>query len=389
MAFDDRGILTVNGGSSSIKFAIFSQGDPPARRLVGQIERIGKPDARLMAKLTDGTTFDEPFASADHAAAAKRLIEWLDHRPIAAVGHRVVHGGMQLIDHQPITGDVLRQLKESLDLDLAHLPREIAIIEAFINAMPAAREFVCFDSEFHRDLPMVAKFLPIPRRFLDAGVRRLGFHGLSFAYLMQELRRIAGDAADGRVVLAHLGSGASMVAVRGGTPVDTTMAFTPTAGVMMATRPGDIDPGLLVYMGRKENLSFDAMDELVNRDCGLIGVSGGVSDMRDLLQRRESDPCAAQAIDLFIYTAKKALGALVAALGGLETLVFSGGIGEHVPEVRWGICAGLGCFGIELDDNRNRQSAAIISADVSRVTVRVIPTDEEVMIAKIVQGLMK
>jgi acetate kinase len=248
-------------------------------------------------------------------------------------------------------------------------------------------QVACFDTDFHRDLPRVASLLPIPRRYDEAGVRRLGFHGLSYAYLMEELRRIADSAADGRVILAHLGSGASMAAVCGGKSADTTMGFTPTAGLVMASRPGDLDPGLLVYLMRAEKLSPAQMDDLLTRRCGLIGVSDGVADMRDLLARRGSDVKCAEAVALFCYQAKKWLGAYAAALGGLDTLVFSGGIGENCPEVRGEICGGLDFLGLRLDPRRNAAGADVISADNARVTVRVIRTDEEIMIAKAVWNI--
>jgi acetate kinase len=237
-------------------------------------------------------------------------------------------------------------------------------------------------------MPRVAKLLPIPRRYDEAGIRRMGFHGLSYTFLIDELRRLAGDQiANGRVILAHLGSGASMTAMNGGRPIDTSMGFTPTAGLVMGTRPGDLDPGLLLYLMREEKLSPEQMDDFINRQCGLAGVSMTGSDMRNLIARRDSDIRAVEAVDLFCYQARKWIGSFAAAIGGLDTLVFSGGIGEHSPEVREAICRHLEFLGVSIDATRNVKSAGIISKDDNRVVVRVIPTDEEIVIARAILQL--
>ena len=388
-------ILTINGGSSSVKFAVFEASASPKRTLAGQIERIGQAGTRLSAARADGASLDDrPIEAADHERAAEHLIAWLDTHvglaSIIAVGHRVVHGGVHLVEHQLVTDDLVAELKRTQPLDLAHLPREIALIEAFRRRFRGLPQIACFDTAFHRDLPRVARLLPIPRSYDEAGVRRFGFHGLSYAYLLDELERIAGaQAAHGRVILAHLGSGASMVALKERKSIDTTMAFTPTAGLVMGTRPGDLDPGLLVYMMRIEKKTPEEMDEFISHKCGLIGVSGTGYDMRDLIARRSADPRAAEAVDLFCYSAKKFIGAYAAALGGLDTLVFSAGIGEHSHEVREQICAGMEFLGLSLDSARNAQSAPIISRDNSRVAVRVIKTDEEVMIARATCRILK
>jgi acetate kinase len=275
-------------------------------------------------------------------------------------------------------------------LDLDHLPREIALIEGFRDAFPETPQVACFDTAFHKDLPRIAQLLPIPRRYLDAGVRRFGFHGLSYTYLMGQLAVVAGaEAAKGRVILAHLGSGASMAAVHNGKPIDTTMAFTPTSGLMMGTRPGDLDPGLLMYLMKDQKLSTEDMDKFISERCGLIGVSETSSDMRDLLRARNHDPRAAETVQLFCYLAKKHLCALGSTLGGVETIVFAGGIGEHSPEIRAGICDGLGFLGLKLDPSRNNLAHDVISSDESPVTVRIIPTDEELVIARIVELISK
>jgi acetate kinase len=376
-------ILTINGGSSSIKFALFDSSDLSRRIVAGQIERIGQSGTKLRAD--DGVPLS--IDASDHAEAATKLIEWLSQRlgessHIVGVGHRVVHGGLHLLEHQLVTSELIEELKRNQPLDLAHLPREIALIEAFHHHFPSILQVACFDTAFHRDLPRVAQLLPIPRRYFEQGVRRFGFHGLSYSYLMDELRRIAPAEVAGRVILAHLGSGASMAAVNAGQPIDTTMAFTPTAGLVMGTRPGDLDPGLLVYMMRVEQLSLEQMDDFISHHCGMIGISETSSDMRDLVSKRATDARSADAVAAFCYQAKKWIGALAAAMDGLDTLVFAGGIGEHSVEARSEICDGLDFLGLHVDADRNNRSEPVVSRHDSRVSVRVIRTDEEVVIAR-------
>ncbi|MGD0140837.1 MAG: acetate/propionate family kinase [Tepidisphaeraceae bacterium] len=387
--------LTVNGGSSSIKFAVFSATSPLKRLFSGQVERIGTPGARLTATRDNSSDLETiPVVAATFHAGVQSIVNYLSRRlgdsAIGAIGHRIVHGGMHLLDNQLITEESIAELRRTQPLDLAHLPREIALIEGFRHAFPAIPQIACFDTAFHRNLPLVAQMLPIPRRYHNAGVRRFGFHGLSYTYLMSQLATLAGpEIANGRVILAHLGSGASMAAVRAGKPIDTTMAFTPTSGLVMATRPGDLDPGLLVYLAKDQNLSNLEMDKFISQQCGLLGVSETSSDMRDLLAARPTDPRAAEAVDLFCYQAKKHLCALTATLGGLDTLVFSGGIGEHAPEVRAGICQGLDFLGLHLDPSRNARGEPIISSPQSRIAIRIIPTDEEIVIARIVRSILQ
>ena len=387
-------ILTINGGSSSIKFAAFESGDPPRPLLKGQIERIGQPDASMSVSFSSGEPpQNSPIPASDHEQAAGRLIDWIEsrlgHASIGAVGHRIVHGGVHLVDHQLVTPELIAELRRTEPLDLAHLPREIALIEVVRKRFPDLPQIACFDTAFHRDMPRLAKLLPIPRKYDRAGVRRFGFHGLSYAFLMEELRRVAGDeAANGNIILAHLGSGASMAAVKGGMPIDTTMAFTPLAGLVMGTRPGDLDPGLLVYLMRVEKMTPEQMDDFLSHECGLKGISETSSDMRDLTARRSIDLRAAEAVDLFCYRAKQWIGALAATMGGLDTLVFSGGIGEHAADVRAGICEGMEFLGLKVDAGRNASNASIISVDNARVAIRVIATDEEIMIARSVMKIV-
>jgi acetate kinase len=256
-------------------------------------------------------------------------------------------------------------------------------MEVFAAKFPQVPQIACFDTAFHSTLPRVAKLLPIPRRFDAKGVQRYGFHGLSYAYLMEELARLGDPAASkGRVILAHLGNGASMAAVRDGKSMDTSMGFTPAAGLVMSTRSGDLDPGLVAFLGRSEQMTETQFDRMIHHESGLLGVSEISSDMRDLLAREAADVRAAEAVGLFCYQAKKWIGSFAAALGGLDTLVFAGGIGENCPSIRARICEGLGFLGIELNEARNAENAPVISAQTGRVTVRIIRTDEELMIAR-------
>jgi acetate kinase len=383
-------ILTINGGSSSIKFALFDAGNPLRRILEGELERIGLPEATLRVKgLSRADNFSRLVMAPDHTAAISALMDWIEersrHDTLTAVGHRVVHGGPKYSKPQRITAEMVEELHRLSPFDPEHLPEEILLTEAFHRRYPDLPQVACFDTAFHHDLPRVARLLPIPRRYEAQGVRRYGFHGLSYAFLMGELARLAGsEAAQGRVILAHLGNGASLAAVRNGKPVDTSMSFTPTAGVPMSTRSGDLDPGLLWYLVRTEGFDAKRFNEMVNFESGLLGVSETSSDMRDLLDRETQDVRAAEAVALFCYQVKKWIGAFAAALGGLETLVFSGGIGENAPEVRGRICDGLEFLGIELEEKQNMANAGVISANASRVAVRVIHTDEEWMIANTV-----
>jgi acetate kinase len=383
-------ILTINGGSSSIKFAVFEAGDSLRRILEGSIDRIGLPEATLRVKgLDPADNFSRLVTAPDHTAAVGALMDWIEERVgsdgLTAVGHRVVHGGPNYSQPQRITAEMVEELHQLSAFDPEHLPEEILLTGAFHRRFPDLPQVACFDTAFHHDLPRVARMLAIPRRYEAQGVRRYGFHGLSYEFLMRELARLAGaEAAKGRVILAHLGSGASLAAVRDGQSVDTSMSFTPTAGLPMSTRSGDLDPGLVWYLARTEGLDAKGFNEMASFQSGLLGVSETSSDMRDLLGRETLDVRAAEAGALFCYQVKKWLGAFAAALGGLDTLVFAGGIGENAPAVRARICDGLGFLGIELEEKRNAAGEGVISAAASRVVVRVIRTDEELMIAKTV-----
>jgi acetate kinase len=379
-------ILTINGGSSSLKFAVFTAGKPMARGLCGRVERVGLGQSRLVVE--DGGRREESAIEApDQGTAIGLVIERVASGPglaaIAAVGHRIVHGGERFVEPAIIADDLLDGLRRIAPLDPEHLPGEIALIEAIARALPGVPQVACFDTAFHAAMPRPAQIVPIPRKYWGHGVRRYGFHGLSYAYLMEELARVAGpDEARGRVVLAHLGAGASLAAVRGGRCRDTTMGFTPTSGLVMATRSGDIDPGLVAFLAHVEGMTPERFHRMANKESGLLGVSETSADLRDLLARREADARAAEAIDVFCYRIKTSIGALCAALGGLDALVFAGGIGENSPDVRRQVCEGLEFLGIDLDDGRNASGDLLISADSSRARVRVIRTDEETMIAR-------
>ena len=386
-------VLTINGGSSSIKFALYPMGEPLGKTLHGMVDRIGRSGTNLTFKDPAGNQHDScSIAVADHKSAANFLIDWLEDQAgfaaVQAIGHRVVHG-MQHTVPESVTQELLAELHRLRPYDPEHLPREIELVEAFRQRYPNVPQVACFDTAFHCAMPRVAKLLPIPRRFDAKGVQRYGFHGLSYAYLMEELVRLGDPAAtQGRVILAHLGNGASLAAVRNGNSIDTSMGFTPTAGLVMSTRSGDLDPGLAPYLARTEQLNAKQFYEMVNHESGLLGVSEISPDMRELLAHEAADVRAAEAIALFCYQTKKWIGSFTAALGGLDTLVFSAGMGENCPAIRTRVCAGLGFLGIELNELRNTENAAVVSTDASRVTVRVIRTDEELMIARSVCRLL-
>jgi acetate kinase len=381
-------VLTVNGGSSSIRFAFYDAPDAATKLLDGKIDRIGLSGTTLTvedlqhgAKSQNQTQID----AADHRSAAAVFMDWLASQPlfarIGAVGHRVVHG-MQHSNPERVTPELVAELKRITPYDPEHLPREIELIEAVHRVHPALPQVACFDTAFHRTMPRVATLLPIPRRYEAKGVQRYGFHGLSYTFLMAELARL-GDpaAAHGRVILAHLGNGASLAALREGKCVDTSMGFTPAAGLVMSTRSGDLDPGVASFLALTESMDAAAYQRMVTHESGLLGVSETSSDIRDLLAREADDVRAAEALGLFCYQIKKWIGSFAAALGGVDTLVFAGGIGENAPIIRARICEGLKFLGIELNDARNARNAALVSADSGSVAVRVIRTDEESVIA--------
>ena len=382
-------ILIINGGSSSIKFALYDVDGTIKQSLSGEIENIGSKNTALSYTNAISNQKNSIKAEiADHKEAANFLIDWLEKQDgfasVKATGHRIVHG-MQHTAPEQITPELLDELKKISAYDPEHLPEEIKLIEVFGKRYPSLAQVACFDTSFHTSMPMVAKLLSTPRRYFDMGIQRYGFHGLSYAYLMEELNRIAGaEVGEGKIILAHLGNGASLAAVKDGKSIDTSMGFTPTSGLPMGTRTGDLDPGVAWYLMESEKLSAKQFNHLINHESGLLGISGTSSDMRDLIKWQSTDARAAEAVELFCYQAKKWIGAYAAALGGIDTLIFSGGIGEHAAEIRSRICIGLGFLGIEIDEPRNAQHEAIISADAGKVSVRVVKTNEELMIARLV-----
>jgi acetate kinase len=362
-------ILTLNAGSSSLKLALFEEGSPPTRIMGETIELV-------------------PGGAIPLEAIIERLSPFGGLRAVGAVGHRIVHGGPSFDRSRRINEEVLPRLRELCALDPDHMPVEVAIIDAVRSAAPEVPQIACFDTAFHAQMPRVSRLLPLPLRYETEGVRRYGFHGLSYQYLVEELRRVAGDtAARGRLVLAHLGSGASLAAVRDGRSIDTTMSFTPNSGVPMATRSGDLDPGILIHLARTERTSVDALEEMLSKRAGLLGVSGVSADMRELLAREKTHAASADGIALFCHSVRKSIGALAATLDGVDTLVFSAGIGERAPLVRARISEGLTHLGVEIDAAKNDANAPVISSDTSRCTVRVMATDEESIIARETQRL--
>jgi acetate kinase len=381
-------ILTINGGSSSIKFALFETGDVPRRILSGGIDRIGQARATLETQGPAAADHASQVVDApNHQAAVDVLMEWIQQHlgvgVIAAVGHRIVQGGPNRSEPQLITDTLINEVRRLFSFDPEHLPEEILLIESVRRHFPDLPQVACFDTAFHHDLPRVAQLLAIPRRYERQGVRRYGFHGLSYEFLMGELAIHAGsEVAQGRIVLAHLGNGASVAAVHHGKSVDTSMGFTPSSGVPMGSRSGDIDPGLVGYLSQTEKMTAKQFNAMATNESGLLGVSETSSDMRDLLACEKADVRAAEAVALFCYQVKKCIGAFAAVLGGLDTLVFAGGIGESAPVIRQRICDDLRFLGIAIDPKRNAQNAPLISTDAARAQVRVIHTDEEIVIAK-------
>jgi acetate kinase len=382
-------VLIINGGSSSIKFALYQVESSLTRLVSGEVENIGLNNTKLNYSYDESTqkgSFD--INGIDQNTTINILMDWLEKQKgfayVSAIGHRIVQG-MKYTQASLISTELLNELKEFSLYDPEHLPFEIKLIEMLKMRYPAIDQIACFDTSFHSSMPAVAKWLSIPRRFNGLGIRRYGFHGLSYSFLLEELNRIGGtELANGRTILAHLGNGASLAAVKDGKSLDTSMGFTPTSGLMMGSRPGDLDPGVAWYLMKVEKLSPEQFNHLINYESGLKGISETSSDMRELIKTKDTDSRAADAFELFCYQGKKWIGSFASILGGLDCLVFSGGIGENAPEVRKQICSGLQFLGIELEETKNIKNEAIISTATSRVTVRVIKTNEELMIARLV-----
>ena len=392
-AADRTRILTLNAGSSSLKAALYDMDRTERLMLAVQVERIGQSGSRMRIVGGDAVTLlDRTADLGDHETAARAFLEWVAlHRPDAApnaVGHRLVHGGRAHRGPHVLTADILADLQALVPLDPDHLPQALAVIQVSTEAYPTIPQVACFDTAFHRSMPRVAQMYPLPPAFAEAGVIRYGFHGLSCEFILQALQAIDATEAQGRIIIAHLGNGASLTAVHKGVSVDTTMGFTPAGGIMMGTRSGDLDPGVLVHLLEAQGKSPEALSRLVNHEAGLLGMSALSADMRDLLGKETNDARAADAIALFCYLARKSVGALAAVLGGLDTLIFTAGIGEHAAPVRERICQGLEFLGLELDAKRNARHAPIISREGTHVVVRVMKTDEDLMIARHVHHLL-
>jgi acetate kinase len=381
-------ILAINGGSSSIKFTLYGLNETLQPILSGSLIRIGLPDATFSVKsFTGGPENHGAIKAGNIQEAVSYLLNWFNGNHsvenITAVGHRIVHG-MNHKEAVTVSTSLLNQLMQNIAFDPDHLPIEIELMKAFALKHPVLPQVACFDTSFHRNMPDYAKRLPIPGRFDEAGIQRYGFHGISYSYLLEKLAEEKSVSINSRIIMAHLGSGASMVAVKNGQSIDTSMGFTPAGGFPMSTRSGDLDPGVIYYMMKKESMTAEQLNDVINRQSGLLGISETSPDMKDLLKIEKSDKRAADAVNIFCYQIKKWIGSFAAALGGLDIVVFSGGIGENAPVVRSRICEGLGFLGIELDEKENEKSEKIISAKKNAVVIYVIPTNEEWMIAKTV-----
>ncbi|QTE38862.1 acetate/propionate family kinase [Mucilaginibacter sp. P25] len=383
-------LLVFNAGSSSIKFSFFRLSTGIQKVGEGRITRIGLPGTSFILTRQQFTEIETiPGDVTDFISVIKFLANWIECQPmfsqVKIIAHRVVHG-IEDSSPAPVTENLLNELKQAAGDNPEHLPNEIKLIEIFRHRHPQLQQYVCFDSYFHQNMAPVAKLLPLPDRFRATGLRRFGFHGLSYQYIMQKLN--SEGKGYGKTIIAHLGNGASLAAVNGGNCIDTTMGFTPGSGLPMSTRYGDIDPGVAWYLMKKEGLSADQFIQIMNHESGLLGVSGSSGDMQDLLLRDATDFKAVEAINLFCYYIKKAIGAFTAALGGVDTLVFTGGIGENAPVIRERICTGLDFLGLKLNAEANTNQNKNISANDSRVNVYIIPTDEELMMAQIVNEII-
>ena len=410
-------LLILNAGSSSLKFSVFRDSDPPELLVRGQLESL-LTAPRFVVRNATGKLLDEhvwPGGSMlGQQGAIEFLFDWgqrgncptrespdqvvttsaarsapFGALRLAAAGHRVVHGGTQFTRPVRVDGGVLANLESLVPLAPLHQPHNVAAMRAVARHMPALPQIACFDTSFHRTQPPVAQHFAIPRKLTESGIQRYGFHGLSYEYIASRLSQVDPQAADGRTIVAHLGNGASLCALRSGVSVATTMGFTPLDGLVMGTRCGSIDPSVLLYLMDQNGMDVREVERLLTYESGLLGVSGIASDMRTLLAREATEPHAAEAIELFIYRISREVGSLAAALGGLDAIVFTGGIGEHAPAIRARVCRAANWLGVEVDDAGNERGGPRISTARSRVAAWVIPTDEELMIAQHTQRLLK
>jgi acetate kinase len=389
MSDSGKTILVINTGSSSVKFAFYTGEDGGSLSMIyrGELENIGSnPKFRL--KNSKGETVEDSKLDSDtastHEGCFMWLEDWLDSnlpeiKP-SAVGHRIVHGGSVYTAPVRLDNNVLTKLEEFDALAPLHQPYNLSGVRAVMSAHPGLPQVACFDTSFHRTQPETAEMFGLPLEYYDSGVRRYGFHGLSYEYIAGKMKEIAPSHADGRVIIAHLGNGASMCAIKGGKSMATTMGFTAVDGLPMGTRSGSIDPGVIFYLMREKGLTADEVEELVYKKSGLLGISGITNDMKVL--QSSDDPRARLAVDYFVYRAVRETGSLAAAVGGLDAFVFTAGIGENSPYVREKILSGLGWLGVQIDEEANNSNSLIISTSESKVPVYIIPTNEELMIAR-------
>jgi acetate kinase len=376
-------ILAINAGSSSIKLDVFAADNPKNHEplIRATLSDIGQPVGRFVIYTGDEKSHEQTVTIADYTAAVDFILEWFDsnhlNSRVVGVGHRIVHGGPRYSQSQVVNPEVLEYLESCSNLDPLHMPTSLHIVRLLTQRLPQATHVACFDTTYFHALPRHAQLLSLPHKYQAEGLRRYGFHGLSYTYLDAAFCELAGEtAANGKVIYAHLGSGASLAAVHHRQPVDTTMDFTPNSGVIMSTRTGHIDPGLSHYMQHEHGMDAEAFNHMVNYESGLLGVSGLSADMYTLLQHEHTDDRAADAVGLFVYQVKKTIGAFSASLGGLNSLVFSGGIGEQSAVIRSRICEGLDYLGLDLDETSNQRHASLISSAQSNVGVHVLPTNE-------------
>jgi acetate kinase len=383
-------VFVLNSGSSSLKFGVFAGADDARALYRGAVEGIGTGQGRIWLRGGAGEILHEQAqnfpAQKDAARAVAAKLSEMTLPTLSGVGHRVVHGGPSLTEHQKITPQVLEKLEAAAHFAPLHVPVALELIRETQQLFSGVAQFACFDTAFHRNLPEAAARLPLPEKFWDAGIRKYGFHGLSCESILHELRR---DEVPARLIVAHLGNGASVTAIAKGMSVDTTMGLTPTGGIVMGTRPGDLDPGALLHILRTNGNNVEELARLLDKESGLLGISGVSPDMRTLHQAAPENRRARLAIEMFARSVRRAIGSYVAILGGLDLLVFTGGIGEHDVEVRAGICGGMECFGLRLDRKANQQNAERISEADSAVGVRVVRSDEETQMARIVFRLLK
>lgn len=382
-------ILSINGGSSSLKFKLYISGSNKLA-LYGSVDHIGTQTGQLVIRNSD----DKPVFKLvenfeDQFNAATELISWFKNNQqqydIIAIGHRLVQGGPNHRTPEIITDELLHSLNEFIYLAPNHLPNEIKMIQLFQAAFPGIPQVACFDTAFHQDMPFCSKYYPLPSKFADKGLIRYGFHGLSYEYIMMAQK--ATSAPNGKIVIAHLGNGASMVAVRNRVGIDTTMGLSPMGGLVMGTRSGDLDPGVILFLLKQEKLTPDEIDDLLSKQSGLKAIAG-TSDVQELLKNEATDTRAREALAVFCYNARKCIGALAAAMGGLDVLIFTGGIGENSAIIRERICSELDFLGISIDQKFNYNPQEVISTEQSRVKVKAIATDEEWVIAKHTQTII-